>query len=1011
MKKTLTEQFSGIIKKIRGGLLIMKLITFFLIIGTFAVYASTYSQETKLDLRVKNSSVEEILSIIENSSEFIFFYDAELFKSIENRNISLRNAEINEVLSKIFEKTPVDYLIDDRQVFLFRNDKVPVFSPVPGNEDKVLQPRTKELSGAVRDESGQPMVGVSIIVKGTTIGTITGINGEFSLNVPLDAQAIVFSFVGMVTREIVIEVVVVGYGTLRRVNLTGAVDVITNEKLANRQSSTVSQLLQGLSPGFNFDIDADGFQPGASMNITIRGMGSLNGGEPYILIDGFPGDINKLNPEDIETVSVLKDAAASAIYGARAPYGVILITTKRGSKNERLSASYSGNVFINTPQKLPSMLDSYTWTRVLNEAGVNRGGRPFTDETIDLVIAYQNEDWDFIRPFMPEGVTHFGAFPVGNTWNNANRNYANNDWYDLMYGHSVNQKHDFSVQGGSANSSYYFSAGYLGQGGVLNYGTDDFQRINLMGKLHTVVASWWDFDWEARLSHGNRVRPNMTNQGDYNFIFHNIAKMYPITPMYDGWGNYHQSTSIPFLEEGGNESTQDNDHWQTFRTELRPVKGWKINADLAYNSYSMFRSNPENSVFIGQVDKTFTPHGTTVPNSIEQVHANNDYITSNVYTSFQFDFNEIHNFYVLAGTQYEYGRQRLMTGFKNNMIVQEVPSLQTATGDPILSESLNHRATAGYFSRLTYNYKEKYLFEANSRYDGSSVFRESNRWGFFPSFSLGWNIHRESFWEPVKPYINTFKVRGSWGQLGNQNVAPYSDLELIPLQTDQLNWILNYGDSRPIGYTTAPGIINRNLTWETATTKNLGFNLTFLNNRLQTDFDLFERTTTSMIGPSEAKPGVLGANVPRDNNSTLRTTGWELALRWRQDFENTFSYFLNANMYDSKSEVTKYYNPTGSLSTWYVGQQVGEIWGYTVNDLFKTADEVTQYLNEVDLSFIFATWRPGDVKFEDINGDGKVNNGSNTIDDYGDMSIIGNNSPRYQYGLSGGADSPYRALP
>lgn len=278
------------------------------------------------------------------------------------------------------------------------------------------QQNTKTITGKVVTTSGEPLPGVSVVIPGTTQGTVTDVDGNFSLRVPTETQTLQFSFIGMKTQSVDIsgrdsvsivmeeeaigleEVVAVGYGTQKKVNLTGAVDVVSNEKLSNRQSPTVSQLLQGVSPGLDLSINNQyGFEPGAKMNINIRGVGSLNGGQPYILIDGVPGDINNLNPEDIESISVLKDAAASAIYGARAAYGVILVTTKKGEKNIKLRATYSGNVFVNTPQPLPTPLDSYTWVRVLNEAGVNRGGRPFSDATVDRIIAFQNEDWDYLK--------------------------------------------------------------------------------------------------------------------------------------------------------------------------------------------------------------------------------------------------------------------------------------------------------------------------------------------------------------------------------------------------------------------------------------------------------------------------------------------------------------------------------------------------------------------------------------------------------------------------------------
>lgn len=889
------------------------------------------------------------------------------------------------------------------------------------------------VEGIVRDSSGESLPGVTVTVKGTSSGTITDLDGNFSLmNVPPDAT-LSFSFVGMETHEVSVdgtnkfsilmkevsfgldEVVVVGYGTQKKVNVTGSVDVITNEKISGRQASNVSQLLQGASPSLDLSINSNyGFEPGAAMNMTIRGMGSLNGGSPYVLIDGVPGDLNLLNPEDIESISVLKDAAASAIYGARAPYGVILITTKGGKRNEKISVTYSANLMVNTPMPLPTMLDSYSWAKVLNEAGQNAGGAPISEATIDRMIAFQNEDWSYLKesmPNWPEGATNFGAYPEGDVWNGANLNYANTDWWDVYFGNSLNQKHNLSVSGGGERSSYHLSAGYLNQNSVIQYGTDYYRRFNVKGKFDFAISDWWDVSYEPRFSNTVRERPNMTQKesGNYDHMLRHVLRSYPWTPMYNGWGSpeegggYMSESHIPSILSG-TDKDDIRDYWNIFRTEIRPVKGLKINADFSHNDMSRVITSVHKTAFIQNVDQTFSPFGNTIPNDYKQTHYKNYYWTSNVFATYNLRLKESHDFLFMTGMQFEKGNNIQMSAFKNDLIYQDVPALNTATGDPIVNQYLAHNATQGYFARLGYNYKDKYLFETNGRYDGTYVYKRGNKWGFFPSFSLGWNVHNESFWNLPTEYITSLKFRGSWGQLGNQDVSPYSDLSLLPINTGKLNWIFNSGQNRPVGYTQAPGIVNRNLTWETATTSNFGVNIGLFNNKLQADFDIFERLTTDMIGPSEAKPGVLGVGVPNANNAELRTRGWELNLNWKQRINEDFLYFINVNLYDYNSVVTKYYNPTGTLSSWYEGSKVGDIWGYTVNDLFRTENELNEYLAKTDLSFFAPSWNTGDIKYEDTNGDGKVDNGSNTLENPGDMSIIGNSQPRFQYGISGGID-------
>ena len=988
----------------------MKLILSFLLLCVSTVFSENVSSQiARVNIVANKLSVKEIIKQIEDQTDYLFVYSNEKVDLSHRVSLNASDISVINVLNRIFENSDIGYAMEGNNILLMK-------------KEAIRQQKGKVLKGAVKDQSGEPVIGANVVVKGTTNGTVTDVDGNFTLEVS-NTDVLLVSFIGYMTREIPVkdrnilninliedtksldEVVVVGYGTQKKVNLTGAVDVISNEDFENRQASTVSQLLQGAAPGFNFDIGSqDGFEPGATMNISIRGMGSLNGGSPYVVIDGFPGDLNNLNPEDIESVSVLKDAAASAIYGARAPYGVILVTTKKGKKNEKVSVSYTGNLIVKTAQKLPESLDSYTWTRILNEAGDNMGGHPFSNETIDRVIAYQKGDFEYIKnsiPDWPEGATIFGAMPEGNVWNNANLNYANTDWWDIYFGNSVNQKHDISLHGGTDKVSYYFSAGYMDDSSVLNYGTDYFKRMNTLGKISVAITDWWDFGYETRFAKKIREKPNMTNEGDYSFLYRHISRNYPITPLYDGFGNYMFESHIPSMQ-AGTDKQDDIDFWNNFRMELRPLKGWKINADFAYNVYNQEISEVEKYIYTYDINNQPYENGISIPNNLTRKKYIKKYWTTNIYTSYDFDINEEHNFTILAGMQFERGDESWVQGYKTDLISEKVPSFPTATGDALLAEALAHNATESYFARLNYNYKEKYLFEANVRYDGSYVFRNGKRWGTFPSFSVGWNLYNESFWENIEPYVNTLKVRASWGQLGNQNISPYSDLELIPISADKLNWIFNYGSTRPVGYTSGPNLVNRNLTWETATTTNVGMDLSFLNNRLSATVDWFERRTIDMVGPSQAMPGVLGTGVPKENNSTLRTRGWEISLNWKHALENGLSYNLGISLYDYKSVVTKYFNPTGTLSTWYEGAEVGDIWGYTVNDLFRSQEDLDSYLSKVDMTHIAANWNTGDLKYEDINHDGKVNNGTNTIGNHGDLSVIGNDQPHYQYTINGG---------
>ncbi|WP_162633207.1 SusC/RagA family TonB-linked outer membrane protein [Echinicola strongylocentroti] len=981
-------------------------------------------EEVNVRVGFEAAGLKEVFSGIETASNFNFVYTNKEIKDAGLITISEENRSLYDLLVDIAAQTQLQFKQVNQNIHVKRAAKEAPTSHKVSMADVTI-------TGTVLDPDGVPLPGVTITVEGTTRGTVTDIDGKYSITVP-DDSSLRFSFIGFTSQVVAVgnttkidvtmeedaqalqEVVVVGYGTQKVTNLTGAVDVVDGQMLKDRPSPSVSQLLQGTSPGLTFGVDGDGFQPGANMNIQIRGMGSVNGGEPYVIIDGIPGDMNRLNPNDIESISVLKDAAASAIYGARAPYGVIVITTKRGKG--KLQASYSGSVAVTSPQNLPQMLNSYTHAKAINEAGVaGAGGRFFPDRTIDNIIAYQAGDYDFLRANanFPADAEYFETTPNPNNLNQWGFNQfgnANRDWFDEYFGNGFIQKHDLSLSGGTEKTSYYFSAGLYGQSGSLNYGTDTFDRYNIMGKITTYITDNWEFTYQPRFSKTVREIPNMDKQGSYDLIFHQIARTMPTNAMYDGFGNVMIQSKIPWVNDAGTDVTETIENWHNFATDLRPVEGWTIHADFAMRNIDQLYRSKELTVYDHQVDGTVVASGNTVPSSVATTHYSNLYWTTNIFSSYEGTLGDGHNFKILAGTQFERFQDRSLNGTRTNILVPEVPSLNTADGDIQMTEGLQTISTQGYFGRFNYNFREKYLVEINGRYDGSSRFREGNRWGFFPSFSLGWNIDKEAFWQPISHTVNTLKLRGSWGELGNQQVTPYQDIALIPLSGNALDWIFTANGSRPIGYADVPPLVSPDLTWETARTIDIGADMSFLDKRLKVVFDWFERTTFDMIGPSQPLPGVLGyydnidnttVTVPRSNNATLRSRGWESTITWNQSLPSGLTYSVGFNIFDSKAVVTEYLNPDGVLSTWYEGKEQGEIWGYTTDGLYQTQEQIDAYTSQVDLSDVTGLeWNTGDVKYVDTNGDGKVDNGTNTLDDHGDLSIIGNSTPHFQFGLN-----------
>lgn len=979
----------------------LKLSTLCLILGVEAGFATeSYSQKTTFTISVQDQSVKDVFDYIEQHSEFIIFY---LDKTIDvNRKVSinLKGQRVESILEQLFKNTDVTYTINDRQILLSKRKEVTEVAPVVA----VVQQKKNTVSGVVLDPTGMPVIGANIMVKGTTSGTITDMDGKFSLEVDKDAT-LVISYIGFASQEIKVgnqtklsislkedsealdELVVVGYGTQKKVNLTGAVEVLEGDKLENRPVTTVTQALQGQVSGANFTTGSFGYEPGASLSFQIRGQG-----DAYVLVDGVPTDLSRVNPNDIESISVLKDAAAASIYGAMASYGVVLITTKSGKSNQKPVISFNANVATKKLHRKPHMVDSWTFAKMLNEAGDNGGGRVYDNETIDRIIAYQND------PTLPETVP---STVVPGKWAEEQYSNANYDWFDEYYGSGLTNQENISIRGGSEKVKYYVSAGHVYDDGIINYGTDNYRRLNTIAKIDVELTKWWSFSVNNRFQHSKRVKPNFDNQGDYDLLFHQIARTFPNQAKVTPNGYYTKLSKIPWAQDAGTDETKGYETMQRFTTEIRPLTGWKINADYTFRSYaSKFTSN--NFIcYEDMVDGTLVPLGTTVPSYVEKNQKNNFYSSFNAYTSYQFDIKDMHNFSIMAGLQQEQQRNETLAGRKNDIVTNEVPSISTSTGDiHSLTDDLTHWSRLGFFFRLNYNFKEKYLLEVNGRYDGTSIFAEGNRWGFFPSFSGAWNISREAFFDPIVDKVNNLKIRASWGSLGNQNVTAYQDLALMGIKSN-LAWLLN--GSRPV-YTTAPNLVNTMLTWETSQTLDFGIDAGFLNNRLNVTADWYQRHTKDRLGPAEALPAVIGATIPKKNNSELRTNGWEIAVTWRDQVNDDFSYSVSAMLYDYYSTVTKYNNPTNILTTDYEGKRVGDLWGYTTEGLIQTQEEADKIMQTGYQNQFHSVWNTGDVKYADLNKDGVVNNGKNTLEDHGDLSIIGNTTPRYQFSLTLGAE-------
>jgi TonB-linked SusC/RagA family outer membrane protein len=863
------------------------------------------------------------------------------------------------------------------------------------------------VKGKVVDNTGAPLPGVNVYDKADmSKGVITDFDGNYTITVSSKDVVLVFSFIGFDKQEIPVagkntinitlteetkemdEVVVVGYGVQKKINVTGSVDKINAEEIENRPVANVSSALQGVSPNLNISVTGSGGEPGSSKSLNIRGEGSLSGNDsPYVLVDGIPMDMNDVNPNDIESISVLKDAAASAIYGARAPYGVILITTKAGKKEQKLQVSASTNIGISSPMNVPHKPVSIDFAQTMNIAAENGGAAPvFSEDAINRINQYLNGEITtetILDPAQP------------NRWAQHGDANGNNDWlYIHLKNAVVTQKYDVNLRGGTKETSYYFSLGYYDEPGIFEFADVDFKRLSMSLNLKSQITQWMQFNTNVKFVRSIKDVPVGDGGNYYEKLLFSMYKEWSPNPLRNPDGHYSKTSRILNLDQSGQEITERNNLWMTLGLEIEPIKNWITKFNYNWNNPSQRWTRHDKTIYEWYPDGTkgILEYGT---NKFLESYNNDKYHMLNAVSSYSKDIKK-HSFTVLVGYEQELKNNRNMNGNKNTLITDNVPSISTAVGAFQVNDAMSHWATQGVFGRLTYSFRDTYMFEFNARYDGSSRFDLGKKWGFFPSGSVGYNISREKYWESMLKYVSSWKVRASYGSLGNQNVSNYLYIPIMPVYTN-LGWIM--GSARP-DYTGTPGLTSTTLTWETSSTINIGTDFSFINNQLTSTIEWYKRVTKDMFGPANALPSTLGTTPPKENNAELETKGWEFSVGWRDQIK-TFSYNVKFMISNSKSWVTKYNNPSKTLSTWYEGQRLGDIWGLTTDKIMKTQQDVD---NMPDQSFYYSIWRTGDIAYIDINGDGQIDNGDWTVDNPGDFSIIGNSNSQYNYTIMAGIE-------
>ena len=851
--------------------------------------------------------------------------------------------------------------------------------------------------------------------KGTTNGTITDMDGKFSLDGVKKGDVIQITYIGYIMQEITYtgkpikvtlvedskkldEVVVVGYATVKKANLTGAVSAVDSKVLEDRPIINLGQGLQGTIP--NLNITTSG-QPGKGSTYNVRGETSINGGSPLVLVDGVEMDPNLINPQDVASVSVLKDAASASIYGARAAYGVILITTKTGKKNMPTQVSLDASISFNSPTTRPSYMNSMEYANWMNAANNLTNGRDlFSADEMEHITAYFNDPANNSPVFV---TTDPNSWQYGNCQAGKYAYCGNTDWMKEMYKKSYPlQQYNVNISGGSDKATYYTSVGYTDQGSLLRHGDEGFRKFNMVNNINYDINNWLNISMKT--SYIRTELSGIVQDGVHGeaWIGNDTQPLMPVKHPDGNWagqGNYTNFAAV--LDEMGSRKTTKNDFWNTLALKLTPLKGMTINMDYTFNYYAEHNKNHIKSFNEYGVDGNFLQvFQYSKPNGVYEGQNNDTYNAFNFFGDYERTFGK-HYFKVMAGYNQETKHTRSFYAQREKLISNDLPSMGSATGDKYVGNSDDSWATRSGFFRVNYTYADRYLLELNGRYDLSSKFPKNDRAVFNPSFSVGWKLSEESWFKnPTNGFFDELKIRGSYGSLANQALDNGWHSYLSTYGTGTMSYIMGGVQNQ---YVSPGGLVSTSITWEKVTQWDLGLDFAILNNRLQGTFDYYQRSTTGMLGAGKVLPGVLGTSEPEENAADMVTRGWELSLSWNDRLDNGFHYSASFNLSDTQAEITKFDNPTKSLSSsYYEGQILGDIWGYE-STLFQSQAEIDAAPDQSQLDGGIKKV-PGDIKFINQNGDNVINNGENTVDNPGDMKIIGNNKARFRYGFNISAD-------
>ena len=891
--------------------------------------------------------------------------------------------------------------------------------------------QTRIVKGKVLDTEGTAVPGVAVIQAGTSNGTMTEADGSFSIKVPDKDVKLEFSSLGYVSTTVTVpasqdrvtvtieeeamtldETVVVGYGTQKKVNLTGAVTAVEGKALENRSAHNLTTMLQGSVPGLN--ITTSSGNPGSTGSLNVRGFTSINEGSPLVLIDGVDGDINRINPQDVASISILKDASSAAVYGARAAYGVILVTTKDGaSENNKATVCYSGRYGVEMPTTSTEWETTGYWSvYTINKFWYESKGSNYvnyTAEDMRELLARVHDKTE--NPERPWVVIKDGKYKY----------YANTDWWHELYNdvHPV-QNHSLSVSGGNKSVRYYLSGGYERQEGMVKARPDVYEKYNLRAKIDARINKY------ARIS-------NNTNffVGTYDFPgLHNIQDSF-------AYGDRHAPACFPLKNPDGTwlyfvdalgYRVCNGRHWayasknlniekrtdlaNTTELTVTPFPHLTLKGNFTYRTYGNHDTHRRNLIEYSQVPGEVVVYNNGGAFDNYMTEDIREYVrkTTNFYGTYENTFAGKHHLTVMAGYNYDSYVYKRVWAKAYDLITTELSDLSLAATDTRVPEVTDSGQSAwrraGFFGRINYDFAGRYLFEVSARYDGSSRFATGHKWGFFPSGSIGWRISEEPFFASLKPTVNNLKLRASYGTLGNQEIGNFTFIRKVNFNDFAA---FNFGDNVMARYTNLDAPVASDKTWETSKQTNIGLDLAMFGNKFELTAEAYIRDTDNMLTDGMDLPSVYGASVPQMNAADLRTKGFEVSLGWRDSFRvfgQPFEYFFKPTVSYFTTHITKFANETKLLSNWYEGQEVGEIWGFHIDRLFTSDADAQEYTSRVDQSYCNANlnggWKAGDLCYADLDGDNVIGVAKNTLAEPGDRKYLGNSLPRLHYGMTAG---------